>query len=142
MNEALTSHVFRARDYDLAATLSSGQAFRWVQRGSSWTGVIGQRWILLESVKNGISAQTIGPISDWTWASEYLRPDEDLDQVLRDFPEDEPMRRPQIPGYFLYYPSRTNLAPKLKALVDFLRSDQGQPGPTSSSSRRARGGAT
>lgn len=28
---------------------------------------------------------------------------------------------PRIPGYFLYYPSRVNLAPKLKALVDFLR---------------------
>ncbi len=27
---------------------------------------------------------------------------------------------PQIPGYFLYYPSRANIAPKLKALVDFL----------------------
>lgn len=49
---------------------------------------------------------------------------------------------PQIPGYFLYYPSRVNLAPKLKALVDFLRSDQSQPGPTASSSRRARSGAT
>jgi DNA-binding transcriptional LysR family regulator len=29
---------------------------------------------------------------------------------------------PQIPGYFLYYPSRVNLAPKLKALITFLRS--------------------
>ena len=28
---------------------------------------------------------------------------------------------PQIPGYFLYYPSRVNLAPKLKVLIDFLR---------------------
>ena len=28
---------------------------------------------------------------------------------------------PRIPGYFLYYPSRAHLAPKLKALVDFLR---------------------
>jgi DNA-binding transcriptional LysR family regulator len=28
---------------------------------------------------------------------------------------------PQIPGYFLYYPSRLNLAPKLKALVEFLK---------------------
>jgi DNA-binding transcriptional LysR family regulator len=29
---------------------------------------------------------------------------------------------PRVPGYFLYYPSRVNLAPKLKALVDFLKS--------------------
>jgi DNA-binding transcriptional LysR family regulator len=28
---------------------------------------------------------------------------------------------PQVPGYFLYYPSRINLAPKLKVLVDFLK---------------------
>ena len=28
---------------------------------------------------------------------------------------------PQIPGYFLYYPSRVNQAPKLRALVEFLK---------------------
>lgn len=28
---------------------------------------------------------------------------------------------PQIPGYFLYYPSRKNLAPKLQVLVEFLK---------------------
>ncbi len=44
---------------------------------------------------------------------------------------------PQIPGYFLYYPSRVNLAPKLKALVDFLRNES-RPSPTASSSKRAR----
>jgi DNA-binding transcriptional LysR family regulator len=33
---------------------------------------------------------------------------------------------PEIPGYFLYYPSRLNLAPKLKALTAFLKgSDRG-----------------
>jgi hypothetical protein len=26
-----------------------------------------------------------------------------------------------FPGFFLYYPSRAQLAPKLKALIDFLR---------------------
>jgi DNA-binding transcriptional LysR family regulator len=33
---------------------------------------------------------------------------------------------PRIPGYFLYYPSRVNVAPKLKALVDFLKSGEGR----------------
>jgi DNA-binding transcriptional LysR family regulator len=28
---------------------------------------------------------------------------------------------PVLPGFFLYYPSRTHLAPKLKALIDFLK---------------------
>ncbi len=31
---------------------------------------------------------------------------------------------PEIPGYFLYYPSRVHLAPKLRALVDFLANAQ------------------
>jgi DNA-binding transcriptional LysR family regulator len=31
---------------------------------------------------------------------------------------------PPFPGLFLYYPSRANVAPKLRALVDLL-----QPGP-------------
>jgi DNA-binding transcriptional LysR family regulator len=38
---------------------------------------------------------------------------------------------PQFPAYFLYYPSRVNLAPKLKALVDFLRSSEGRRRPAS-----------
>ena len=37
---------------------------------------------------------------------------------------------PQFPGYFLYYPSRVNIAPKLKALVDFLKSGHGRRGTT------------
>jgi len=37
---------------------------------------------------------------------------------------------PQIPGYFLYYPSRVNLAPKLKALVDFLKRGTSRRPPT------------
>ncbi|KFE70766.1 LysR family transcriptional regulator [Hyalangium minutum] len=28
---------------------------------------------------------------------------------------------PTLPGFFLYYPSRTHVAPKLKALIDFLK---------------------
>lgn len=33
---------------------------------------------------------------------------------------------PTIPGYFLYYPSRLNLAPKLAVLVDFLKRGRGR----------------
>lgn len=31
---------------------------------------------------------------------------------------------PQIPGYFLYYPSRLHVAPKLQALVNFLKTSE------------------
>lgn len=33
---------------------------------------------------------------------------------------------PHIPGYFLYYPSRRNLAPKLQVLIDFLKIGRGR----------------
>ena len=93
MNETLASCLLPTHDYDLAATLTSGQAFRGVQSGPGWTGVLGRRWVRLESVKNGICAHTIGPVSDWSWASEYLRANENLDRILGNFPDDEPMRR-------------------------------------------------
>lgn len=34
---------------------------------------------------------------------------------------------PEIPGYFLYYPGRAHLTPKLRALVDFLTRAQAAP---------------
>lgn len=46
---------------------------------------------------------------------------------------------PQVPGYFLYYPSRVNLAPKLRALVDFLKNSEARRGP---SSRAGKSGST
>jgi DNA-binding transcriptional LysR family regulator len=45
---------------------------------------------------------------------------------------------PPFPGLFLYYPSRAQLAPKLRALLDFLRDRNGTP---STSARAARGPA-
>jgi DNA-binding transcriptional LysR family regulator len=45
---------------------------------------------------------------------------------------------PQIPGYFLYYPSRVNLAPKLKALVDFLKSGEHRREPSGAGAVRPR----
>ena len=33
--------IFSVQDYDLAATLSSGQAFRWQPIDRRWVGVIG-----------------------------------------------------------------------------------------------------
>ena len=49
---------------------------------------------------------------------------------------------PHIPGYFLYYPSRVNLAPKLKALVDFLKSGESRRGPTGGAGQSASRAAT
>ena len=84
--------AFPTKDYDLAATLSSGQAFRWHKIDESWVGVIGQHWVRLYSDGTSIRAETAEMISDWSWLTEYLQLDTDLEAVLNGFPEDEPMR--------------------------------------------------
>jgi len=87
------STVLLVRDYDLGATLNSGQAFRWEKdEPGGWTGIIGPRWVRLKSVVKGIAAEVAEPVGDWSWLSEYLQIGVPLDEVLASFPDDEPMR--------------------------------------------------
>ncbi|WP_454718216.1 LysR family transcriptional regulator [Caulobacter segnis] len=46
----------------------------------------------------------------------------ELTPVLEEF-------SPTFPGFFLYFPSRRNLAPKLRALIDHVREDRRRSGP-------------
>jgi N-glycosylase/DNA lyase len=94
MNPTVSSdslEVFEAPDYDLGATLNSGQAFRWQAHGTGWVGIIAGRWVRLESANNSITVQTALKISDWNWLRDYLQLDLQLDLVLSSFPADGPM---------------------------------------------------
>jgi N-glycosylase/DNA lyase len=138
---------FPVKDYDLGATLNSGQAFRWAWREPAWVGVIGNRWVRLhqepagpsacsadfqsavsrisnpqisrstdglpigsrrysrletcalgDSLNKGqepsaIVAETVEPVPDWKWLTDYLQLELDLDQIIATFPKDEPMRQ-------------------------------------------------
>ena len=87
-----TTRTFALRDYNLVATLTCGQAFRWQQHDRWWTGVIGTRWVRLRSEPGSITAETAEPVADWDWLTHYLQLRVDLGDVLRAFPIDEPMR--------------------------------------------------
>ena len=108
-----TETVLRVSDFDLAATLDSGQAFRWErespERGrlaresqdhageppallGPWVGVIGKHRVRLSQTPEGIHAETTGPVADWQWLREYLQADLDLAAVLKTFPDDTPLR--------------------------------------------------
>lgn len=80
--------TFRVRPYDLAATLNSGQAFRWRPAGAGFEGVVGRRWTRLEPCAEGIRAETPAPVPDWDWLATYLQVGERLDTVLASFPND------------------------------------------------------
>ncbi len=92
MQLASLQQTFSAPDYDLAATLTSGQAFRWRARDGRWVGVIGSRWVSLRNTADGIAAEVAEPVADWNWLTHYLQLDTDLDAVLRSFPDDAAMR--------------------------------------------------
>jgi N-glycosylase/DNA lyase len=87
-----TETVLPARDYDLAATLDSGQVFRWRLIGHSWHGVVGRHLVSLTPTPDGIRATTAAPVESWDWLRQFLQTEIDFASVLKSFPEDEPMR--------------------------------------------------
>ena len=87
-----TTRTFPVREYDLAATLASGQAFRWQRQDQWWAGVIGHYWVRLHAGPSAITAETAHPVPDWNWLIHYLQLHLDLREVVRSFPDDEPMR--------------------------------------------------
>ena len=80
------------QDYDLGATLASGQAFRWRGSQANWLGVVGNHCVSLHGDEFSITAETAAPITDWNWLVDYLQLELDLRQVVGSFPNDEPMR--------------------------------------------------
>ena len=86
------SKTFPVRDYNLDATLVSGQAFCWQSIGQAWEGVIGGRWVRLYLSKVGIVAEVAKPVHDWAWLEHYLQMHFDLGQALATFPDDEPIQ--------------------------------------------------
>lgn len=93
---------FDSRDYDLAATLTSGQVFGWKLVDGGWEGVVGRRWVRLRCRQAGpatggrqarqrLDVQTAEPPGDWVWLEDYLQLGVDLEAVLRSFPDDPPL---------------------------------------------------
>jgi N-glycosylase/DNA lyase len=80
-----------AKDYDLAATLDSGQVFRWRRHGDFWVGVVGNRRVRLKAGSGGIFAETDAVVESWDWLREFLQSDVELPKILETFPNDEPM---------------------------------------------------
>jgi N-glycosylase/DNA lyase len=88
---AATEILLPVRDYDLAATLDSGQVFRWRQKENSWIGVVGKNSVRLTQTREGIFAETSMPQKNWNWLREFLQTETDFAAVLKTFPDDEPM---------------------------------------------------
>jgi N-glycosylase/DNA lyase len=86
---------FEVREYDLPATLASGQAFRWRfnPQQDLWEGVVQGHSVALSQRGSDIQARTAGRISDWNWLAAYLQLDIDLPAILATFPDDPALQR-------------------------------------------------
>ena len=84
--------TFAVENYDLAATLSSGQAFRWRGSGGAWEGVMAGRWVRLRQEPSGICAETAAPVADWQWLRHYLQLDVELAKSSRRFRRTNPCK--------------------------------------------------
>ena len=80
------------RDYHLAATLDSGQVFRWRQNENAWEGVLGRHFLRLTQKADGIHAQSFSPVADWGFLREFLQSEVQLEKIFATFPDDTPMR--------------------------------------------------
>jgi N-glycosylase/DNA lyase len=87
-----SSILLRVQDYDLAATLDSGQSFRWRECHGGWNGVIGEHWVRLTQAPEGIRAEVAAPVGNWDWLRDFLQTEMDLAAILKTFPDDAPMR--------------------------------------------------
>ncbi|MSU20251.1 MAG: hypothetical protein EXS30_02515 [Pedosphaera sp.] len=83
---------FVVHDYDIEATLTSGQAFRWEWRDGAWEGIVGDHWVQLAFSKGSIVAVASEKTSDWTWLAHYLQLEISLPPILSSFPDDMPLR--------------------------------------------------
>ncbi len=84
---------FSVKDYDLEATLNSGQAFRWEKTADGWEGVINGRWARLSQKGQWIRAEVTHPVQDWSWLRDYLQLDCNIEGIVATFPDDPPMTR-------------------------------------------------
>jgi N-glycosylase/DNA lyase len=84
---------FAVKEYDLAATLASGQVFRWRRvEGDAWEGVLGNQWFRLRQSAGGVEAETLATHPRWDCVRHFLGLGDDLAAIRETFPVDEPMR--------------------------------------------------
>ena len=76
-------------DYDLEATMTSGQVFGWEKAGDRWIGVVNGTWICLQPFADGIRAVTVTAQNDWTWLKHFLQTEVNLPELLATFPAND-----------------------------------------------------
>ena len=88
--------ILPGHDYDLDATLASGQVFGWERGEHSWTGVVRGRWVELTKKSDAIHVHTGSHQTDWTWLTNFLQTEMNLAEVIATFPPDDESLRAAV----------------------------------------------
>ena len=94
--ESLNWGPIPGRLCNIAATLSSGQSFRWRQRGSAWLGVIADSAVKLIPGDAGFHWQTYPDPGRWELVYRYFALDVDLESLYREWVRGEPRIQPAL----------------------------------------------
>lgn len=86
---------FIARDFHLGHTLECGQAFRWRRTHGGYEGVVGRAVIRASQSGDNLTLDGAPPET----LARYFPLREDLAAIVREFPDDEHMRRAVAFGY-------------------------------------------
>lgn len=79
--------------YDVAATLDSGQVFRWLPAADgSWSGVLGGQVLRVRATDGGLLVWSAHLAPDLAAVREFFQTEVDLAAVHQSFPDDAPMR--------------------------------------------------
>jgi N-glycosylase/DNA lyase len=81
--------ILPANDYDLSATLNSGQVFGWEENAGGWSGVEQGKWVELRAKTDGIVVRTTVPPGDGNWLKHFLQSEVRLAAILETFPPDD-----------------------------------------------------
>ena len=126
-------------DYDLDATMTSGQVFAWENLENGWVGVVDGNWARLQAFAGGIRAVTASPQRDWTWLKHFLQTEVNLRELQATFPVDDPhlntavttchglrlLRQPPWECLASFILSSTKQIVQIRQIVRLLRSRHG-----------------
>tara|TARA_A100001037_G_scaffold217495_1_gene195314 strand:+ start:1654 stop:2523 length:870 start_codon:yes stop_codon:yes gene_type:complete len=88
----IQSQKLSASPYDLASTLTCGQAFRWTRWDHTSVGVIDDHWIQVSQQGPSLHVSTTHSSPNWKRIEDYFQVRLDLDNVTRSFPMDSHLR--------------------------------------------------
>lgn len=81
--------IFENINYNLEATLTSGQTFRWKYINNHWENIINNKYVKLKKNKSSLIVEVKPYVNDSKWLENYLQINLDLNEIYKNFPKND-----------------------------------------------------